>query len=663
IMSVGVNSSLQNGRVEFLGDAGLVLQTGASGTRNFNDKVTFATGFQGNAILAGFNTNNPFSGQVPPSAMQLNLGKQVTFEITGNQVASNRSTALRSFYGNAIPVKDPFTIGVVDTDFVANFEYKPLTGQFSNVAQDIFELGLPTDSNILLGGTFTEGIDCFDVTCTAFDTLQAGTFSASVVSSLGGGSVAGSGIQLSDAMSVVDVNRISKVTTEKGVLLNIDGGDFTFDSDIFSGVDNVVINSTIRFPANASVGFLPAAFTVNGQMIVESALTLGQGFKLASGGTLLNSGTLTLNGVGANDILGSIQNNGTIALGQGQVLNLSGNIAGSGLLSNQGQLNFAPGSTIGNTLNNLAGGSINFAQGQYSFSSNVVNAGNATINGTLNFSSGGQLTQSGGSSLFTQGSVVVGNMNLLGGTARVFGRVQGNVNVGAGTFQPGNSPGTTVITGDLNLAVNSQTLIELQGNGGVAGTDFDFISVGGTANLNGALSIVDISALGSPGRSSSVNPNGNPLTVGQFFRFLQASSVNGSFSSVSRSVRSGANYALSDVALVSLSESQALQVQTVSNSVSTITTSPTNPTNTGQEGDLERAFVKPDEEQSPTQTQVFSSPPPEKKSSVEDEDEKKARELAAQGSSGQPVSAQSEQLTVSNTRSNPVRPADGPQCN
>lgn len=657
-MLVDTASSLEGARVEFFGDAGLVLETDSTGVRNFNDKVTFSTSSQGNSILAGFRTNDPFETQIPPAVMALNIGNRVTFEITGNSPPVDPLPGLVAFYGSEVPERSPFRVGILSEDLVAAVEYDSTLREpdISPIGQDILINGISDGETVLLGGDFIEGQDCFFDFCVGFDPLQGGVFNGMVVSNLGNSSLLATGIELSPIMNVGDINLVGKVVDENGqVQLNVDGGDFLFDPTVFTGVDNVIVNSNIRFPANVDVGFLPSVFVVNGQMIVETNLNIGKGFSLASSGTLLNSGNLVLNGVDANAIQGSIFNNGTIVLGQGQALNLSGNIGGTGLLRNQGQINFAPGASLSNTLNNAVGGTVNFAQGSYNFGSDLVNQGSANISGRLNFGSGGRLVQTQGNLLFRPSSELFGNLDLAGGSAKVFGTVFGNVNVGSAVFQPGNSPGLTMINGDLNLGPNSQTLIEFQGNGGVPGQDFDFIWVAGNANLNGALSLVDISALGSPGRGPNVNPNGNPLFAPQLFRFLEAASINGQFSSINRSVRSDAAYNFSGVSVVNDPEFmvQALEVKVQSSAP--ILDATTNPTNTGQEGDLERAYVGPEGGDATYQQQP--PPPPEEEKQVNEEDEE-AKRLAEQGSTTQPVSTQSEQLTVTSTRSNPIRPGD-----
>lgn len=658
-MLVDTQSSLDGAEVLFQGDAGLILETDSTGVRDFNDRVTFKTAHQGNTILAGFRTSEPFETQVPPSTMTLNLGKRVKFEITGNAAPENPLPGLVNFYGSQIPERSAFQVGFVSEGLLAVAEFDetlPPPG-FSAIGTELLINGVTDNQTILLGGDGNVEISCVPDFCIGFDPVQGGTFDAMVVSTLSGSDLKSIGIDLSGAMDLGNINRIGRVVSENGrVRLNLDGGDFLFDPTIFDGADDVFINANIRFPANVEIGFLPSVFVVNGQMVVETNLNLGQGFFLSSTGTLLNSGNLTLNGVDANAIQGSIFNSGTIVLGQGQSLNLFGNIEGSGLLRNQGQLNFTAGSNFGNTLNNAAGGSVNFSQGTYNFASDLINQGSANISGSLNFGPGGRLVQTQGGLVFRPNSQLIGNLDLVGGSAQVFGTVVGNVNVGSAIFQPGNSPGLTTIRGDLNLAPTSQTLIEFQGNDGVAGQDFDFIQVLGNANLNGVLSLVDISALGSPGRSPTINTNGNPLLISQLFRFLEATSINGQFSSVSRSVRTDANYVFSAISLVGDASTslQALEVSTQSSAPVFEITS--NPTNTGQEGDLERAYLGPEIAETTLQ-QPLPVPSPEEETRVNEEDEE-AKRLAGQGSTTKPVSTQSEQLTVTSTRSNPIRPGD-----
>ncbi|NQV35573.1 MAG: LEPR-XLL domain-containing protein, partial [Phycisphaeraceae bacterium] len=94
----------------------------------------------------------------------------------------------------------------------------------------------------------------------------------------------------------------------------------------------------------------------------------------------------------------------------------------------------------------------------------------------------------------------------LSGTGEIIGNV-----VNHGVLRPGNSPGVIDITGDLTLLAGETTQIELAGNGGVAGTDYDQINVTGNVGLDGTLEIILF--------------NGFTPTLGQTFNFLTYAGV------------------------------------------------------------------------------------------------------------------------------------------
>jgi hypothetical protein len=114
----------------------------------------------------------------------------------------------------------------------------------------------------------------------------------------------------------------------------------------------------------------------------------------------------------------------------------------------------------------------------------IVSAGTLIISSTGNITSsastvnGGTLKVNG-----LAGAVTVNSTGTLGGNGTV-----GAVIVSAGgTLAPGNSPG---ILSAASVSLNGTTNIELAGNGGVAGTDFDRLVSTGATTYGGALNIL-----------------------------------------------------------------------------------------------------------------------------------------------------------------------------
>ena len=104
--------------------------------------------------------------------------------------------------------------------------------------------------------------------------------------------------------------------------------------------------------------------------------------------------------------------------------------------------------------------------------------------------------------------------------------MSGDLKVGAGTLSPGFSPGSLTVTGNLNLSPTT-TLIEIGGT--TAGTQFDVINVGGTANLGGTLNVVSW--------------GGYTPTAGDTFNFLTFGSSTGSFATTNLPAAWGINLA------------------------------------------------------------------------------------------------------------------------
>ena len=80
-----------------------------------------------------------------------------------------------------------------------------------------------------------------------------------------------------------------------------------------------------------------------------------------------------------------------------------------------------------------------------------------------------------------------GAFNFAAGRLTV-GLFQGDLDNQGGTLAPDTSPGSTHVSG--NYTINAGTFeVDLAGNGGVSGTDFDQLTVNNTATLGGTLDI------------------------------------------------------------------------------------------------------------------------------------------------------------------------------
>ena len=145
-----------------------------------------------------------------------------------------------------------------------------------------------------------------------------------------------------------------------------------------------------------------------------------------------------------------------------------------------------------------------------------LTASNAFAGGTV-IRSGTVLANNASGSATGSGGVTVESLGTLGGT----GSAAGTTTVSGGTVSPGASAG--VLTLDDVLFENGSTLaIELAGDGGVAGVDFDQLLVNNTATLDPG-NVLDLSYLG-----------GFTAEAGDSFVILDAAaaSLSGTFSTV-----------------------------------------------------------------------------------------------------------------------------------
>ena len=133
----------------------------------------------------------------------------------------------------------------------------------------------------------------------------------------------------------------------------------------------------------------------------------------------------------------------------------------------------------------------------------------------------------GGNTLRTTGKVfgkVVGDVRSIRDEVQGSILLSGNLNIDGslttdGTLSLGASPGTGLITGDLNLLPGSEMIVEFAGT--TPGTEFDFLEVGGTANLDGSLTLKLL---------DDYRP-----ALGTSFQFLQAGTVSGDFTTIDQS--------------------------------------------------------------------------------------------------------------------------------
>jgi len=286
------------------------------------------------------------------------------------------------------------------------------------------------------------------------------------------------------------------ISSGNGTLV-VDGEDSTVISngnDAF-GFNGNTANVTFRNQATGTLQNLGLADANSaggtGTLAIESGATVTTGnLTVAVGSGATTMGMLTIEGTnssltqnGASNLTvghassGSatidIQDGGTFTTGTGTTtINPTGTV-------NVGLVGGGGGAFNANGPMNIDGGTVNLASG-------ALSAGTITLNS--------------------------GNFNFTGGTLSVE-TFDGDLTVqGSGILAPGNSPGTTSVTGNYDQQAGT---LEIELGGLTAGTEFDQLVVTGMAMLAGSLevSIID-----------SFVPN-----FGDVFKIVDAGSLSGQF--------------------------------------------------------------------------------------------------------------------------------------
>jgi fibronectin-binding autotransporter adhesin len=191
-----------------------------------------------------------------------------------------------------------------------------------------------------------------------------------------------------------------------------------------------------------------------------------------TGGTTVQGGKLIGN---TTSLQGNITNNATLEFDQATNATFAGDINGNGTVikSGSGKLN----------LNNAA---LNTG-----FTGNVNVTGGTLELDSVAAMSASLITVTSGATLDVDGSLLA-TVNIDSGSYLMgAGSVTGNVTMD-GTFQPGNSPGTFSINGNLNLSASSVLNFELNETNQTPGGGInDLVAITGDLVLDGTLNVPD----------------------------------------------------------------------------------------------------------------------------------------------------------------------------
>jgi hypothetical protein len=274
-------------------------------------------------------------------------------------------------------------------------------------------------------------------------------------------------------------------TTVTGVI----GGDAVVSSgelDAGSAINNNLIVSGGQATINQSTGVLGYADISGGLTAISDDLTVAQTLNSSGGDFAVSGGTTTISGVS------TLAGTGTVsAVGAASTLDFATDVstAADATLSVTGgaAINLATSlSSSGDSLVVLDSGVLLEAPGGITMDGNsqldASGAGSATVGGTYtNNSSAAVLGGTGADSLIFTGDVW--------GISSYANKVRFE-----GSLNPGNSPGTTTITGDAILAASNDLNIEIASDTAspVEGVDYDQVVVDGgaaTLTLGGNLNV------------------------------------------------------------------------------------------------------------------------------------------------------------------------------
>lgn len=437
---------------------------------------------------------------------------------TNNQVTSLASITFSNTTGSVRLAGNAFTIG---TNGIANVSDNAHTisnavtlggaaafNAASNnltfagtVANGGFLLSATGNSNTVVSGSISGSgglakTGAGTLTLSGANNYSGGTLVSAGTLQVGSGGTSGSLSSVVTNNASLVFNRSDNVTHSSaingaGLLTKLGGATLTLTASNTQG-GTLISAGAVQIGNGGSTGFLSGPITNNSALVfnrfdnvTQSGAISGAGLltKLASGtltltasnaqgGTLVSVGTLQIgNGGTTGSLSGPITNNSAL------VINRSDNLTQSGAISGTGSLRKLGAGTVTMTANNAFSGAT------------AIDAGRLVVNGT---NANSAVTVAAGASLAGSGRV---------GTI-----------AGAGSIDPGNSPGITTAT-------------SVDASGGLT-FNFEFTSINpsfsnASASLNDVLRLTDLSTpfVASLASLNTVNVyfNVNALTDGQTY--------------------------------------------------------------------------------------------------------------------------------------------------
>jgi len=378
----------------------------------------------------------------------------------------------------------------------------------------------------LSGGTYAGGF-----------TLNAGTVILRGVNAMGDGGL----LTLNGGTVAGSATRNLTDKYDSGIVI---GGDVQF-GEVASNVSIALNTANLTFNNNVALGAATRAFTIgnNGTQTFSGVISGSAGTGLTIKANVGTTGSIVLSGTNTYTGLTDVQS-GTLTLGNatntiantsnvtvsGGTLNVANSdtvgavTLSSGLISGVGTLTGSSYSlTNTGTISAALGGSGNLTK---------TGAGTATLSGNNSLTgstlvSAGTLLLSGNATMGSGNVTVNGGLDLSGITGSTYSLTNSQTLSGNGTItttgktlsvagilNPGNSPGTLSVTGNLTLTSTAVSNFEITGT--TAGL-FDSLAVSGLLTLGG----------GTLNLSTTYG-----FAVNDFVDILNFGSVSGTFSTI-----------------------------------------------------------------------------------------------------------------------------------
>ncbi len=500
-----IRSEMGNGSIFMVGgsitnhgairvDAGQMSVVGNSGTL-FTSEVEGVLAAAGGTFVIDANTTN--NGTLSVTGGTLNFrgvsSNAGIFQITGgtlNLGGTWTNTGAFEVTGGTLNLSGNVTTPDLGVFSSARSGVINLTGTLDNTGRTL-ALDDTTGSLILRGGTISGG----RVSTAGNVQLVAGTPSGSTLN----------GVTLAGQLTGLGISVTGGLTLEQGL---IDVGQVSINGTQTLGGAGTVIFSTnnpfndVRVSNNATLTIGPSV-TIRGVTgfigsTNASARILNQGTIAADGG-----GTFTVQGI-SNFASGTLTGGAWLVSGSSTLRLIGADIStnAADILVDGANARLFSDSVSKNALALLAA---NTAAGRL----RLINGANLTIGGGT-FNNQGSLTVGDGST-FVASTVTVEPTGTLAGQ----GTVQGNV-VNNGQIRPGASPGNLSVIGNYSQGATGRLDIEL--GGATVGSQYDRLSISGSATLDGTLALSLIDGFG-------------PAT-GQSFQVMTFADHTGTFSTV-----------------------------------------------------------------------------------------------------------------------------------